>query len=256
MKAVSQSVTEELKMYCQDFSHSRLVQKLDDLKKQSTVQSKFEWSTKLEREIIDNHVEKLIEVVNEVQDKDNLLSYSLSTHTIKLIYKADQIVCYSLIKIVKYVEKREEWLPIERVVAENSIPERLHALHLAYKKTYHTNLNFKELFVTDIIYGRQCGFAEQDPAYREKLNKLIATNNKKEISKWMKSATAELQLYAIEGIYALEKKGVQFDPSVLALLPIIEKKEGTVHTCAGCVSHNKPIQETVNEIRKEYHREQ
>jgi hypothetical protein len=102
------------------------------------------------------------------------------------------------------------------------------------------------------VFGSNCGIGGQDPKYREELNVLIENKDKKALLKWLSSATAELQLYAIDGILALSKKGVRFKAETYELIKFISQKEGNVYTCSGCIHWDRPIKEIVKNIFVKY----
>lgn len=120
---------------------------------------------------------------------------------------------------------------------------------MTYLYTYRIDLHFEELFEEEIVYGTRCGFAGSEPRYREKVNQLIASQDTFTLIQWLKSATVEIQLYAIDGILTLKKQDVYFEPWVLQLIETIGKKQGTAYTCSGCNHWNQPISEIVEQIK-------
>ena len=55
---------------------------------------------------------------------------------------------------------------------------------------YKTELNFKGLFQTNIVYGSHCGSDGVNPIYETKLKKLIKEKDIGTLIKWLKSSTA------------------------------------------------------------------
>ncbi len=110
-----------------------------------------------------------------------------------------------------------------------------------YTTFFEAKIKISDFFVDTVQYGRGCGFAGVDPPLRKKLKTLIATNNHKELSKWLQSPVTEKQLYAVEGFMELEKKGFKLSPLHKKLIDFIKIKKGKVRTCDGCIYSDKEI---------------
>ena len=240
---------EKLAEYCQKFNYQAIETGLNNFQKKSTEKVEYKWHTELEREIVNDYFEQIIEFKKEVQDPENSAIHTIYTHKIKLVKKKEgDIVYYKVIKL-KNVKSNGEWVPTEIIIEEKS-NDKLEQFKKDYVNTYSVSLNFDELFETEIVYGNHCGFAGMEPEYRVKMNELIESKDTVTLVQWLKSATIEIQLYAIDGILTLKKEGVDFDKQVLDLIDIIEKKEGTAYTCSGCIHWNQPIDETIKRIKK------
>ncbi|MBI9062913.1 MAG: hypothetical protein JEZ14_13100 [Marinilabiliaceae bacterium] len=240
---------EKLPEYCRNFSYKEIESGLNDFQKESTEKIAYKWHIELERELINDFIEQIIEFTKEVQDEDNPVIHTIYTHKIKLIRtKVGNVAFYKVIKL-KNIKSNGEWIPTEIVLKEDS-NNSLKQLEIDFKNAYSQPLNFEELFVTDIVYGNHCGDAGMEPIYRDKMNKLVESKDTTTLIKWLRSATIEIQLYAIDGILTLKQEGVDFDQPILDLIELIEKKEGSAYTCSGCIHWNQPIGETIERIKK------
>jgi len=242
---------EKLSEYCQNFNYQAIETGLNDFQEKSTEKVRYKWHTELEREIVNDYFEQIIEFKKEIQNPENTAIYSIYTHKIKLIKKKEGDIAYYKVINLKNVKSNGEWVPTEIVLKENS-NNKLELVRTDYKNTYSQSLNFDELFETEIVYGNHCGFAGMEPEYRVKMNELIESKDTVTLVQWLKSATIEIQLYAIDGILTLKQEGVEFNKQVLDLIDLIEKKEGTAYTCSGCIHWNQPINETIKRIKKEH----
>ena len=242
---------EKLSVFCQNFSYQEIERGLNYFQKKSTEKITYNWQTELERELINDFFEQIIEFNKEVQDEENSAIHTVYTHKIKLIKKKDGKVSYYKIIKLKNVKSNGDWVPTEIVLKENS-NNSLKQMEIDFKKTYSHPLDYNGLFETDIVYGSHCGVVGMEPEYRIKMNQLVESKDTTTLIKWLKSTTVEIQLYAIDGILTLKNAGLYFDKSVLDLIDLIEKKEGEAYTCSGCNHWNQPINETIERIKKEH----
>lgn len=242
---------EKLSEYCKNFNYKTLVTGLNDYQEKSTEKIKFKWSNYTDREIVNHYFEQVIKFEKMVQNTENKNSYSVERYKIKLIKDKEGDLAYYKITQIKHVQSNGHWVQNEILISENS-NKRLEQVKSDYKKLYAQSLNFNQLFETEITYGNHCGIAGTAPEYRVKLEELIAQKDTAQLVQWLKSATIEIQLYAIDGILTLKDEGVNFNPEVYELIDSIEKKEGTAFTCSGCIHWNEPINEIVIKIKKEH----
>lgn len=239
---------EKLSEYCQEFSYQAIENGLNNFQQNSTRKSTYNWHTELEREIINDYFEQMIELKKEVQDANSSGIHTVYTYKIKLIKKKSGDIAYYKVIKLENVKLNEKWVPTEILLKENS-NSKLEELKTDYKKIYSQPLNFSGLFENKIVFGSHCGIVGIKPKYRVEMNKLVESKDTLTLIKWLKSATVEIQLYAIDGILTLKKEGLVFDKSLLNLIDLIEKKEGTAYTCAGCLRWNRPINEIIKEIK-------
>lgn len=235
---------------CQDFNYQKVENGLNDFRTYSTDKIKYNWTTELERELINGFFEQIIEFTKEVQEEDNADIYTIYTYRIKLIKKKEGKIAYYKVINVKNVKSNGKWVPTEIVLKEDS-NNTFEQLKIDFKNAYFQPLNLEGLFETEIVYGNHCGIDGMEPEYRARMNKLVESKDVKTLNRWLRSTTVEIQLYAIEGILTLKNEGVYFDKPVFDLIELIEKKEGTAYICSGCSYWNQPIKEIIERIRRE-----
>ncbi|HEX8546817.1 MAG TPA: hypothetical protein VF691_07630, partial [Cytophagaceae bacterium] len=88
------------------------------------------------------------------------------------------------------------------------------------------------------------------PEGRQQVGKWVADKNKRELLKWLKSANTEKQIYAVDGLYQLEKVGLKLSEEEKKILAFVVNKSGTMNVCFGCM-HTK--EEIVSVTRKFKH---
>ncbi|MFT5819353.1 MAG: hypothetical protein ACI8ZM_000576 [Crocinitomix sp.] len=221
---------------------------LDNFSKEITYKSRID----IDREIIDCYYEFKIEIEQNTAHKENAGTYSVDRYIVRIIRLHNTIIHFQIEEKI-YVQKGpNEWVQEFKLIKEKADSVSYQKLETSYFVVYNSDLNFADLFEDKIVYGSHCGYAGQDPIYREQLNLYIQKRDKKELQKWLVSATAELQLYAIDGILNLSKKGIRFKDKTYALIEIIANKEGTVNSCAGCTHWNTTIKSEVENLLKKH----
>ena len=82
------------------------------------------------------------------------------------------------------------------------------------------------------------------------MQKMVSTNDTASLQKWLRSANAEKQLYAIAESIALKKNYHHIDPETQRIIMVIGKKSGITSTCNGCLMYHTPIAKIVKDLIK------
>ena len=234
---------------CENFNYTKLKNNLELYKNKSNEKIKFYWEIKLEREIIDEYQEQIILFWKEVQNENNKYISAITTYKIRLLKKNNEILFYKISETNNMFDTGENVK--ERFVFKNST-NKLQNFKDAYRETYKTELDFKQLFETKIVYGDKCRIVGMNTIFRTKLNKLVKEKDTETLIKWLKSPTTEIQLYAIDGILELKNKGREFDKKIDVLITIVENKKGSANICSGCNYWNRNITEIVTQIKNKH----
>jgi hypothetical protein len=221
---------------------------LDGLQDQSTVEIEYQYSTAIYREVVTGYFESKYEIEQRTLNEGSDRSWSVDRFFISVIHKGNAIIIYRIYENFQTKNLVDEWIQTPKLIKELKDSAQIKYFENAFVNMYGAPLNFDDLFVDDIVYGSNCGFGGGDPKYRQELNLIIQKKDKKTLLKWLTSATAEVQLYAIDGILELSTKGLRFKADTYDLIKIISQKEGDVYTCSGCIHWNRPIQETAKAI--------
>lgn len=197
---------------------------------------------KILREITKDNYEGVINI-DEIKDVDSNGS-NVDNYTIRILSTSTEIFYYEIIK----------WTSIGAPQILNSFknPEKFLEFKNGFAEMYHTSLIEKELFETDIVYGSSCGIVGSPTEYQQKLDSLIKEKNIPTILSWLKSPNAEKQLYAIQGLQRLERKGFTLDKKDKNLIKVIGQKEGEVNTCSGCLFYTSPISKIVESLNSQH----
>lgn len=204
--------------------------------------SKLSWETL--REVTPGFWEGVVklETFKEVIDKTggNIINYRID-----LLATEQNIFFYQLSEI-RYTEiKVGEWQSYDSTLEKYKNDVLFKDFETTFSKAYHANLNPKELFITSIVYGSECGIAATPTQFQEKLDSLLLDKDIKTISSWLKSPNTEKQIYAIQGLKVLEKNGYNLTPEEMRLIKIIKQKKGVVNTCAGCLYSSDTIKNVI-----------
>ncbi|MDI9862345.1 hypothetical protein [Flectobacillus roseus] len=108
-------------------------------------------------------------------------------------------------------------------------------LRQSFFKSFDGELNETELFIDDLVYGQACGFIGEDPKEKMIIDNLVATKNKEELFKWIKSTSFEKQIYAVDGLFQLKQSGTIYSAEELTIIKNVLNKKGTIFHCSGCV---------------------
>ena len=244
--AEAHPILDGLETSYQSKKYSDLSDYIDGLLEQSTKKNIFSFKSIIDREITSGYHEFKIEISQSVADEEATGVYNVDYYFVSIIRLKNTIIHYSIEEKIYEQDSTGKWKKKYQLVKADIDSIGYHNLENTYFDIYNSALNFDELFTDSILYGSRCGIGGQNPEYREKLNLIIRNKDKKELKKWLVNATAELQLYAIDGILTLSKKGVRFKNDTYELIGIIIKKEGYVNTCSGCIRMKRTIKDEVS----------
>ena len=114
--------------------------------------------------------------------------------------------------------------------------------------TYNNSINQQELFNNSNVYGSACSIVGQKPKMREENDVIVENKNIQLLTKWLKSTNTERQVYGIDGLYQLKKKGYKLTAEQLRLINIIKNKKGSLNICRGCIYSTDKISNIVKFI--------
>lgn len=164
---------------------------------------------------------------------------------IKVLTCKNEIIYYELSKgiPVKTEGRSENFEIISTYKNEVAYDELIRAFNLIYK----VDLNERELFNQDITYGEACGRGGIDPAEKTKMDEFIEANDKESLIKWLQSTNTEKQIYALRGLYYLNKKGIQLSKEEMQMIDFVKSKKGMVNVCFACNFYRRSIEQVTKE---------
>ena len=186
---------------------------------------------------------------NSSPDKDNPAVTSIRTFRVAVIATKTLITCYELSEI-KYKKKGSEWWPYYQSIAKFKDEKQFDRLRHSFKSIFKSDLNESELFVTDFVYGRHCGFAGVNPEGRQQIDQWVINKNKSALLNWLRSTNTEKQIYAADGLSQLKKFGVKITDEEFLMIKFVTAKNGTIRVCSGCLYSQDDISIVTAELRQ------
>jgi hypothetical protein len=119
-----------------------------------------------------------------------------------------------------------------------------------FNRFYSNDLNEGDLFENSITYGSRCGAGASKVFYRNQLDSIVLQRDAAILTKWLTSANAEKQVYAVDGLYQLKKLGYAFTDEQKRFIQYIKNKKGNIRVCMGCNEFKASIYETIEIIQK------
>jgi hypothetical protein len=205
----------------------------DTLDQYVTTNRESRWKTS--REIVGKYQEGVIEF-NHYESSGSRPGRPYRTYRVFVLTAGKRIFYYRLFELG------------DRTISEYKDSQEYNNFQSTFKQVYNTPLSESDLFATSIVYGAGCGIAGVDPEYKMLLDTLIVNRRVDVLRKWLTSADAEKQLYAIRGYRVLTRLGHELTREEARVLTMVRKKKGNVYTCSGCAYWASPFQQEVSKI--------
>jgi hypothetical protein len=200
----------------------------------------------LKRDITPIFQEAIVDIDESFPDKDKPGISTVYRYRINLIATDKEIVYYDF---GNKASKSASWDDFELDVLDSLRNKRLmDSLQSSFSNNYATQLNWKELFIDTNVYGYACSIAGEMPDMRQELQIIISKKNYQILNDWLKSANTEKQVYAVDGLYQLKRKGYKLTGEQQKLISILKSKKGQLNVCRGCIYSSDSIGEIVNGI--------
>jgi len=208
----------------------------------------------LSRELVNGFFEEIIQFERRVQDSIDENIGTIFTYKLNVLHRSKRVGYFKLYKVESILSfgKPGQLNVVLKTKTNNLFKTKMYA---AYNDTYKQALKWEDLFSTGVVYGANCGMAGINPKYKSQLDSLIKYTDTARLDQWLRSSTVELQLYAIDGLLALEKQGIVIKPYTYFLFDRIRTKKGKAQTCSGCVYMQCAISEQVDIIYKKHGKE-
>lgn len=192
------------------------------------------------RDLTADFKEGVFYITKSVPDTKNPGISSVYTYRVRLLTMNKTIIYYDLSeKRNKKVKK--EWVPYYDSLDYYINDSLFNLLRQSFFKSFDGELNETELFTDDLVYGQACGIIGEDPKEKLIVDDLVATKNKDELFKWIKSTNFEKQIYGVDGLFQLKETEVTFKPEELRIIKNVLNKKGTIFNCRGCVHSWKDV---------------
>ena len=116
-------------------------------------------------------------------------------------------------------------------------------------QNYGSNVKLTTLFDLNIIYANGIGFAGEDPNQRLLMTEYILNKDSNSLFSWFCNPNIPLQLYALEGFYKLEKKGMYLSDLQWQMVQHMKTLNGTISSWSGCFPIGRNVKEVVERFK-------
>ena len=181
------------------------------------------------REVIPKYREGVFFFPKHTKNRTKRVKLSIENFRVRLITYENNIIFYELSE-ERYRENYDFYFTLEKYKDEKAFL----LFKKEFKSLFQTEMNEKELFVTNFAYGTNCGYDGMPPKGEFQKQQFVARKDKNALIIWLKSTNTEKQLYALSGLYELKKSGCQFSPEEKHLIKIVRNKKGKIFYCTGC----------------------
>lgn len=215
------------------------------------------------RDIAPGYQEGILFAEQWEKDKEDTSAFNVDKFRVTIITGKDSITLYTL-SIEKYRKEEDGWSqsllnePYMTAPGKHEKPEQKSVLYYETLSQYRDSAgysNFKksfegifrvqpkedDFFLSDITYGRSCGFGGGDPAGKKTTGKLVENKQKAELVKWLQSANTEKQAYAVDGLHQLKRAEVKLTKNEIKMIEYVRNKKGNMRVCSGCIYFDKEI---------------
>ena len=200
----------------------------------------------LKRDLTETYQECVIDADESLPSEDEPNISTVQRYRINVLATSKEIIYYD------FAEKEgngPSWNDFILNITDSYRNDTLLAdLKRDFFKTYKDSINQQELFNNSNVYGSACSIVGQKPEMREENDVIVENKNIQLLTKWLKSTNTERQVYGIDGLYQLKKKGYELTTEQVRLINIIKKKKGNLNICRGCIYSSDKISNIVKFI--------
>jgi len=200
----------------------------------SSIENKITCHSTIFRDLTADCKEVVYYITKSVPDSKNPSISSVYTFRVRLL-TVDKTIIYYELSQKRNKKIKKEWVPYYDTLDYYKNDSLFTLLRQSFFKSFNGELNDKELFIDDLVYGQACGIVGTDPDEKIIIDCLVASKNKVELFKWIKSTTFEKQIYAVEGLFQLKETGTIYSSEELTIIKNVLNKKGTIFHCKGCV---------------------
>jgi hypothetical protein len=199
--------------------------------------------------LVNNFEQVVLEIRYNLFTENDHSTFLPYIFEIQVIKKSDELIYHRATEFRK-VKIDSTWQSLESTFCQYENNKLCIQLDDDYASFYQTKLNVKDLFLSNIVFGKRCNEGGEKPKYRKTLDSLILSTDTTALKTWLNSPSLEKQLYALDGLYELkETKGFEFNKQILKAINQIEKKKGIVNTCSGCMYLSDSIGDVLERVK-------
>ncbi|MES2516282.1 MAG: hypothetical protein V4580_19160 [Bacteroidota bacterium] len=199
------------------------------------------------RDLTPDYKEGVFYFEKSIPDKENTDVSSVYTFRLRLITSEKKILYYELSE-KKNKKIAGHWEPYYETIDKFRNDSIYTIFQRSFQEIFRAEVNDRELFVDDFVYGLNCGNTGENPTGRKLINELVKYKDKKELLKWLQSTNTEKQVYAVDGLYQLKQTGLKLTVQELNMIKFVMGKKGTLYTCSGCIH----MRQEINSVTKHF----
>jgi hypothetical protein len=200
----------------------------------------------LERDLTATFQECVVDADESFPDEDEPNISTVERYRIKIIATSKEIIYYDF---AKKESNGVSWFDFRLNITDSFRNEILISeLKKDFFENYNDSINQKELFNDSNVYGFACSIVGLKPKMREENDLIVKNKNIQQLTMWLKSTNTEKQVYGIDGLFQLKKKGYKLTEEQIRLIKIIKNKKGSLNICNGCIYSSDNISNIVKNI--------
>ncbi len=192
------------------------------------------------RDLTPDFQEGVLIVEKTVPDAHNPNVSSVFLFKVKILTGKTQTAFYELSE-QKHRKVADQWESVDETIAGFEDTLLIEELNVSFRALFRADLDKKDLFSSELVYGERCGFAGTYPEGRYQTIQFVKNGNKEELLKWLQSANSEKQVYAVDGLFQLCKKGAKLTEEELRMIAFVMHKNGRIRVCSGCLHSEDDI---------------
>lgn len=208
----------------------------------------MEWVIK--RTVVDSFQEAVLRVSEMLPAPAGAIASPISNLEVKMLSGTNRLVYYSYSgSTTEYLGKDK--FSITNELADNFMNKPVYwQFQQSFRQVYAADVKWTDLFLTDIEFGDNCGFAGMSPGQMVRLQSVLAQKEADSIRSWLQSANTETQLYAIVGLRIMQLYGYRLTAAEKRMVASVRTKKGKVNTCSGCMVSEESPGEVVKRIEE------
>lgn len=258
IQSKAQSIEKQLITICQSNDLKVIDKEIKGLKTLNDSLTDYRVQALINYEIIDDYRAYLYEIeytkqqLNDKYQRSTILTYR--TYRIKIISKNNQIASYEIEQ--GSTDNYDKWI-VYQYIAENCETILYGELKKKYQSTFGIEISSKSIFDTSELYYMadkvyRCFDGCKYENKRKSFQQVIENQRTTILLNWLKSGNVALQLYAIEGIFILSEKGIEFPPNTWDFIQLVQSKKGQVVYAKNNFLESELVYTLVHQIKAKY----
>lgn len=204
------------------------------------------------RSITDSIIEHVIEIQKNKRGEPKGIFNYVNTYSICILSYGER-VSQALVLLDRNIKETDETWKLVRgtlIIYENT--DLLLITEAEFYSDYDAKIFYRDLYNKEIFYGFDCWLYENEdaPVSRADIDKLGDLRDTNKIVTYLQSPNIEKQLFGLEGILLLEKKGYQVSTQTTSLIEKLKNRNSFVRYCRSHVIREMPSRYVIFKLEK------